>query len=486
MLTASAFSQIPISMLTPGVFVEIDPSRAMRGLPIRRHRALLAGQRLAAGTAAAGAVRLVNSAAEAEAFFGKGSQLAQMFAAFKQVDDYTETYALPADDAGAGAQATGTLTVTGPATAAGTIELYVHGTNVEVGVASGDTAATIATAAAAAINANTGLLVTAAAAGAVVTVTCRHKGELGNALDLRHSYFPGEALPAGVALAIVAMAGGTSDPSAAALIAAMADERYDTIVWGWNSAASLATLKTELDRRFQALVANDAFAHAGARGSIATLQALGALHNSPHLAIADAGNEPTPPWTKAAQIAARDAFEPDPARPRMRLTLPGVMAASRELRRTRNERETLLAAGISTTTAGDDGTVAIETLVTTYKTNAAGAADRSYLYVETMRTLAYLRWSYPTRIQQRYPRHKLAGDEHPGGPTIARPKDIRSEIIALAVGWYEAGLIEDIEAFKASLQVVRDTADTERVNVLMRPDLVNGFRRNAALLQFLV
>jgi phage tail sheath gpL-like len=486
MLTSAAFSQIPISMLTPGVYVEIDPSRAMRGLPVRRHRALIVGQRLAAGTAAAGQVKLINSAAEGVAFFGKSSQLAQMIAAFRQVDDYTELYALAADDAGAGAAASGTLTYTGPATAAGTIELYIHGKNVEVGVAAADTATAIATATAAAINADTELMVTAAAAAGVVTLTAKHKGELGNAIDVRHSFWPGEALPAGVTLAIVDMSGGTTDPTATSLIAAIADERYDTIVWGWTSAASLATLKTELARRFTALVANDSLAHAAARGTVSDLQAIGALHNSPHLSIADAGNEPTPPWIKAAQIAARDAFEPDPARPRMRLSLPGVMAPAREKRRRQNERETLLAAGISTTTAGDDGTVLTETLITTYKINIAGASDRSYLYIETMRNLAYLRWSYPTRINQRYPRHKLAKDDHPGSPTIARCKDLRSEIIALAVEWFNAGLIDDLEAFKASLQVELDESDTERANVLMRPDLINGFRRNAVLLQFLV
>lgn len=484
MLTSSAFSQIPISMRTPGAYVEVDPSRAVRGLPIQRHKALIVGQRLAAGTVPAGSVRLISTVDEANAWFGRGSQLAAMVRAFKQVDTYTETYALAADDTGAGVTATGTLTFTGPATAAGTIELYIGGANIEVGVASADTATAIATATAAAINANLDLPVTAASAAGVVTLTCRHKGELGNAIDVRHSYWPGEALPTGVALAVVALSGGTSDPAAAALIAAMADDRFDTIVWPWTSSGSLTELKNELVRRFGALVMKEAHAHSAARGTLSALQTLGNLHNSPHLTIADAGNEPTVPWVKASQIAARDAFEPDPARPRQYLTLPNVMAPVRELRRTRSERETLLAAGIATTIVGDDGTVAIERLVTTYKTNPAGAADTAYLDVETMRTLSYLRWSMRTRIQQRFPRHKLAGDDHPGGLTIARPKDIVAELVALFVQWQEAGLVENLDQYKADLQVVRDTNDPNRLNALVPPDLVNQFRTFAGLLQF--
>lgn len=484
MLTAQAFSQIPVSLLTPGAFIEIDNSRALKGLPIQRQRVLLVGQRLAAGTLAAGVVQLLSNEDQAKDWFGRASMLAAMAVAYKAVDNYTETYALGVDDNGAGAAATGTLTFTGPSTAAGTVELYIAGKRVDIGVASGQTANQVAAAAEAAINADLDLPVTAAVLNAVVTLTANHKGELGNAIDVRHSYYPGEALPAGVTLAIVAMAGGTSDPAAAAIVAAISDERYDTIVWPWTSAASLLEIKNEMERRWGALVMKEGHVHSAARGSVATLQTLGNLHNSAHLSIADAGNEPTAPWIKASQIAARDAFEPDPARPRQYLSLPNVLPAARELRRTRSERDTLLAAGIATTIVGDDGTVAIERLVTTYKTNAAGAEDPSYRDVETLRTLAYLRFSLRTRILQRFPRHKLAGDDHPGGPTIARPKDIVAEVIALFTQWEVAGLAEDIDQFKADLQVVRDEDDANRVNALIPPNLVNQFRTFAGLLQF--
>jgi len=483
-IPATSFSQIPISLLTPGAFVEIDPTRALKGLPIQRHRVLLLGQRLAAGTAPAGEIRLVSDATQARAWFGQGSQLAAIVAAYKAVDDYTETFALAADDAGAGVQATGTFTFAGPATAAGTVELYIAGINVEAGVGSGDTATAIATAVAAAINANLDLPVAAASAAGVVTLTARHKGLLGNDIDLRHSYWTGEALPAGVTLAIANMVGGTTDPASTALIAAMADERFDTIVWPWTSAGSLLDIKNEAARRFGAMVMRETSVHAAARGSVSALQTLGNAHNSPHLTIADAGNEPTAPWVKAAQIAARDAFEPDPARPRQYLTLPGVMAPVRALRRTQSEANTLLAAGIATTIVGDDGTVSIQRLVTTYKTNPAGASDAAYLDVETMRTLAYLRWSMRTRILQRFPRHKLAGDDHPGGPTIARPKDIVAELVALFVQWEAAGLAEGLDQFKKDLQVERDAGNPNRVNALVPPDLVNQFRVFAGLLQF--
>jgi phage tail sheath gpL-like len=53
---------------------------------------------------------------------------------------FTETWIGVFDDNGAGVAATGTITVTGPATAAGTISLYLGGTLISVPVASGDAA----------------------------------------------------------------------------------------------------------------------------------------------------------------------------------------------------------------------------------------------------------------------------------------------------------------------------------------------------------
>jgi phage tail sheath gpL-like len=48
------------------------------------------------------------------------------------------------------------------------------------------------------------------------------------------------------------------------------------------------------------------------------------------------------------------------------------------------ERNNLLYSGISTYTVGDDGTVMIENLITTYQKNSYGDEDDSYLQVETL------------------------------------------------------------------------------------------------------
>lgn len=486
-LDGLAFSQIPVDLRTPGQFVEIDNSRALRGLPLQRHKILVMGQQLAAATVPANTVKLITSTDEAVEFYGEGSMLAEMLKALRGANTFTETYAMGIADNGAGVAASGSITLGGAVTAAGTLNVYIAGTLVQVAVAAAAALADIASDLADAINDIAALPVTAAVDGVVtekVNITARHKGELGNAIDIRVNYYAGDRTPEGLTTAIVAMANGAADPSLTAPIAAIGDEHYQTIIAPWTSAAALTSLETELTRRFNAMVAKEGHAFSAARGSVSTLDTLGDSRNSPHVTIMDGGNMPTAPWIVAAVVGAVDAFEPDPARPRQTLALPGVLPPVKEQRRTREERDTLLHHGIATFTVDDGGIVRIERLVTTYKTNPFGAPDASYLDVETLRTVSYMRFSVRTRIALRYPRMKLAGDDHPGGLTIARPKDLRAELIALFREWEAAGLAENVEQFMADLRVERDPSDPNRVNAVIPPDIVNQFRVFAGLLQF--
>jgi phage tail sheath gpL-like len=115
-----------------------------------------------------------------------------------------------------------------------------------------------------------------------------------------------------------------------------------------------------------------------------------------------------------------------------------------------------------------------------------GVDDVSYLDIETMRTLAYLRFSVQYRITSRYPRHKLADDGTPIAPgqAIATPKTIRLELIALFMDWMDAGLAENLGQFKEDLIVQRNTSDKNRVDAIIPPDVINQFRVFAASLQF--
>ncbi|WP_368565492.1 phage tail sheath C-terminal domain-containing protein [Pseudoxanthomonas sp. UTMC 1351] len=483
-----SFNGIPVGIRTPGAFIEIDATRATQGLPPASHKILVIGQKLPTGTVAVNTPTRMLSVAQAEDAFGRGSMLAVMIAALKAANRTTDTFAIALDDDATGVAAAGAFDFTGSATGAGTLVLYVGGARLPVSVSVGMTAAQIAAAAATAINGYTALPVSAIANADRCAVAFRHKGAVGNDFDLRVNYGFGESLPPGVAVAITPVTGGTENPGVGAAIAALGDDLYDTWVVPYLDAPNLTAIESELERRWGPMVQREGQAFAGAAGTLATMTTLGNSRNSKHLTLVGAGMSPTPAWVVAAVTAAIDAAEPDPARPRQTLALPGCLAPIESARPTREERDVLLHEGISTLRVDDGGVVRIERLITTYQVNPQGDADTSYLDIETMRTLAYVRTAVRQRIADRFPRHKLANDGTWFGPgqAVATPKLIRAELQQLFREMERAGLVENFDQFKSDLIVERNANDPNRVDVLFPPDLINQLRVIAAQVQFLL
>jgi phage tail sheath gpL-like len=170
------------------------------------------------------------------------------------------------------------------------------------------------------------------------------------------------------------------------------------------------------------------------------------------------------------------------------LRLPTVMAPFPAFRFTFQERDLLLRDGISTFQVNDAGQVVVERAITTYQTSPSGAEDISYLDVETIKTLSYIRYDLRTMIALRFPRHKLANDDtaFARGQNVVTPGTLRAEIIARFKQWEAAGLVEGVDQFKQDIIVVRSESDPNRVDALLPPDLVNQFRVLAAQIEFLL
>lgn len=485
---AISFDAVPRNLRVPFVYAEFDNSNAVSGAALMAYRTLACGQMLT-GTATPLTPVRVTSAAQARTLFGAGSMLAQICATCLDGDPMTELWAMPVADNAAGQAATGTVTLTGAATEGGTLVLYVGGRAVNCGVTAGQQASAVATALAAAVNAVADSPCTAAAAGAVVTLTARHKGLAANGLDVRLNYY-GESTPAGLAVAITAMAGGTANPDAAPIIAAMGDEQYNVIVWPWTDAASLVAIEGELADRWGPLRMIEGVAIAAATGSHGSLGTLGDSQNSQHLCIAHAHGVPNPVWEVAAAFAAVAAYygNIDPARPFQTLPLPGILAPVEADRFTLQENNLLLYDGISTLYVDAGGTVRVQRMITTYKTSPNGAEDVSYLDLNTVLTLGYLRYDFRNYILRKYPRHKLAddGNNFGVGQAIITPKVGKAEAVARARVWEEIGLVENVDAFAAAVICERNPSDRNRLDWLLPPDLVNQFVVGGVKIQFIL
>lgn len=483
-----SFAEIPLDIRTPGQYIEIDNAKAVQGLPQQNRKILILGQKLSTGTVAQQVPVRVLSADQAAWYFGIGSMLHGMITAAKAANPYGDVWAVAMDDSGAGAAASGTITVTGSPTEAGTLYLYIGGARLQAGVSAGESVTAIATAIKNAINEAAYLPVTATSNLGVVTITARNKGECGNAIDIRTNYFMGESGPKGITLAIVAMTGGTGNPSVASALSAIGDDQYYTIITPWTDAANMLALENELGTRWGPMRQKTGHAFAGLSGTHGALTTYGAARNSLHSTVIGSGKSPTAPWIWASVLGAVCEFNGaiDPARPFQTLLLTGLLPPIEKERFTREERNLLLKDGISTFLVDAGGRVLIERVITTYQTNAFGIEDISYLDLNTKWTVDYIRYAVRARIALRFPRYKLANDgtNFAPGQAIVTPRVIRAELLGLFRELEQVGLVENFDQFKADLIVVRSDSDPNRVNAVIPPDIVNQFRVFAAAIQF--
>lgn len=471
--TNISFETLPSSIRKSGKYFEYNFKLAVRTLPSNAQTVCLIGQRLAAGTLAAGVLTSLFSDAEAATYFGNGSYLHRMARAAIQANPYVRLSAIAVDDNAAGAQASGTVTITGAAASAGTLTLWIGYDSVDVGVASGDAAATVATALQAAIAAKADLPVTATVDGAVVTLTARHKGTLGNGIKLQTSL----ASASGVSAAIVAMSGGTADPDIQTALTNIFVAGHNILCPSMNDSANLVKLRTHLDGVSHALEQR------GARGVYALTSTLSAATtlatgiNSGRILCGLAPNTASTSYEVAAALAAVAAGEEDPARPLNQLPLTGIAPMPMANRLSRTEQENALHNGVTPLEVGPGDVVQIVRAITTYTKDPQGIDDISQLDWTTIGTLDYVRKAIRERISLRFPREKLSS---------RTPDKVRSEILDVLYKLEELEIVENVKEYADGVVVERDSQDPNRLNAKIPVDVVNGLHVFAGRIDLLL
>ncbi len=488
-----SFNSVPTAWRVPLFYAEFDNSRAVQGSATQEYKTLLIGNKLSTGTKDELTLWQITSAEQAAEYFGAGSVLANQVAAFLAVNRIHKLYCIAIDDLSAGVKATAKITFGGTATASGIVSFMIGGRNYQVAVAATDTDDDVSAALVAEIQADTLRMVDAAVDGTdanETNLTARHKGEFGNDIDIQHSYFDGEALPAGITASIAAMASGAGNPDVDEVWPVLGDEQFILVSTPYTDATNLGKVEDELDDRFGPIRQNDGYAIYGARGTHGTLTTLGESRNSLYTTIIGANGSPSNPWEWGAMLAGQVANSAsiDPARPFQTLPLTDIYAPKLANRFTKEERNQLLFSGICTFDVATGDNVLIEGVITTYRLNAFDAADTSYLYLNSPLTLSFLRFDLKARISSRFPRHKLANDgtRFAPGQAVATPNVIKAEVISKFREWEENGLVEGFDQFKSELIVERNSDNPNRIDILMPPDLVNQLVMVATKIQFLL
>ena len=486
------FKNIPQNIRTPLFFAELDASHA--NTASANQRALLIGPMTSAGIAAPNVPLISSGVGDAGVQAGASSVLALMTAAYRANDQFGELWYLPLADAAGATASAGAIAFTTPPTANGTLSLYIAGQLVTVPLVANQTVASIATAVAAAINLITAMPVTAAATTGTVALTADNKGLVGNDIDIRLNYqgtAGGESTPVGLAYTITPMTGGATNPTLTTALGNLLDQPFDFIACAFTDTTSLDALKAFLNDQtgrwsWQQQVYGHVFC--AYRSTWAGATTFGLTRNNQHESIMPFYDSPTPAWQWAAAIAAQTAVSvrADPGVPMQTVALTGVMAPPLQSRFNLSQRNTLLYDGMSTFTVAQDGTVAIENLITTYQTNASGQPDNSYLEIEDLFLLMYVLRRMNVMVTTKYARVKLAADgtRFAPGSNIVTPSIIKADLIALYQEMEYDGYVQNSDAFAQALIVQQNSQNPNRVDVLWPGTLIDQLRIFALLAQF--
>lgn len=487
-----AFDNVPSKLRTPLFYAEMNNS--MANTATATQITLIIGQQLDTALQAPGVPFLASSVSTVGGLCGYGSMVHAMMAAYLKNDTAGKIYILPLADGKATVAASGTITFTSAATASGTLSVYIAGERVQIAVLNTDAIADVATALAAEINATTRLPVKAAAAAGVVTLTAKNKGAHGNQIDVRLNFggsAAGESTPTGLAVTVAAMTGGSGTPALDDALANYGDKGADFIINPYTDSTSLNAVKAWLsDSTGRWSYASQLYGHALGviSGTYGELTAAGEARNDQHASLIGVYDSPTPPWVWAAAVygSAAVSLRNDPGRPLQTLAVSGVLAPPLPSRFDQPERNNLLYSGISTVVVGDDDTVTLENVITTYQTNSYGDADDSYLEIETLFLLMYVTRYLRSAITSKFPRMKLAADgtRFAPGSAIVTPSTIKAELIAQYKALEKNGFVQDSKSFAAGLIVEQNSTNVNRVDVLWPGTLINQLRVFALLNQF--
>jgi len=453
-------NKIPTSLRKPEIYIEYDTSRAAAGLPSGANKVLLLGQKTSAGTAEVNVPKEIYSESDAIKYFGAGSILHQMVAAAITANKYVYLYAMCVADADESVAASGTITVTGPATGAGLMTVNIGNVSLEKSVASGDAAADIASDIADLINNKPALPVSATAAAGVVTLTAKNKGTLGNSVVVTV-----DNTADGVSAAIVAMTGGLVDPDLTAALTAIQAVRYQFISSPFFDTTALGKLKTHVELVSDPIEQKGGVVVFPFLGTLANVLTLTANYSQTgRLLCQYLRSTKSLPWELSAGVAAIFGFEEDPAKPFDGVAVPGIAAPAIADRLTRAEQETCLHAGITPLEVNSTGEVEIVRAITTYTQNESGVDDDALLDLSRIRVLDYTRDAVRTRLKLRFPQAKL---------TDKVLSAMATEVYNVLLEEEAAEYVENVEDNKDNILVERDSAAGKAL-IPIPTDVIDG------------
>jgi phage tail sheath gpL-like len=388
---------ISAQYLVPGVFNKFDASRAIRGPREMPRSVLLFGQvtNPLFNPAQFNKRLTVTTEAEAKGLFGEGSVLFDMWVGAKK----NAGLGLPIrcvalrDDEDAIA-AVYTLTIAADTNhLTGELPVYIGGERVATGVGA-ENAAGIAAKLHAKLIKLTDLPFTFAVNGAVITMTAKNKGELGNHIDIRTRYYASDSPIQGVSITVARTIAGALNPDLTDAITNMRTTRDTEWVVPYTDGATMTMVEEEALRRWSHEVQTDIQFIVAMRGTEAQHTAWLQPRNSPLGHSVHTTKDLTSPWVTAAMAGAviESMASLNPCTPHTGATLVGYKGALADEGFENEQINLFMVDGGSGLVTQEDGTATLMRMVTNYTTHNTGAYDVSMRELTWIKNLSWFRW----------------------------------------------------------------------------------------------
>ena len=505
---------LPSSRKTPGVFLSVQLGATPTSAGAVPKKVLVIGNLIgtaltgaspafsvAAGTATVATPYLIPSEGDAITYFGRGSELHWMCKGVLAQYPDAQLYGCAAAEA-SGTAATAVLTFATAASAAFTVRLKLCGQVIDVGVASGDSITTTATAVAEAINDAADLPYTAQNSAGVVTITAKHEGPRGNTLIVDAYFVSSTGAETRIGASSTSSGAGTTgtwstiatestefhlqagatQDSIATVLTNIEPVKYDRIVIANIDSTNVGRLVTALNSQAAVTVQKRQQGVAPSADTNANAITLATGQNAPKLQLVWHYNSRIPIWAVAAQTAAARLIGDGVVGGRVigEATDPAANLDGCELRDvivqpyvgdqpTATEIESALNNGVTPIipSANRPGYCAIARSITT-RSLSGGVPSYSVLDTTNVTVCDYVADDLQSDLATTYAGAKLAADSSDGLPPRAQgvvtPSIVRSHIAGKLKGYEEDGILTDVDANMSLLAVEIDNAVAGRLN----------------------
>jgi len=451
------------------------------------------------------------SAEDASFLCGQGSELHRMARAVFAQYPAASLY-LAANAVSEGSSATAVLTFATTATADFAVRLVLCDQVLEVPVATGDTPTVIATACAVAINNAADLPYYAQFVAGVLTITAKMAGVRGNSLIV-DAYFvqstfsiritdssttsPGGTTGQWTTIndiygAEFSLIGGTTADSIAAVITAIASQRYNRIVVASNDSANLTALVTHLDSLAGVTVGLRQQGLAAVISTLGTATTLATALNASRLQVGWHYASKIPgPEVAAILAAARLAGDgsvggilvgesADPAANLDGVQLATVLAQTAALDQpTATEVESALNNGLAVLVPSNarPGFCALARSITS-RSQANSVPNFAVIDTEFVTVCDYVADDLQSNLATSYQGFKLGADSANGNPPLSprvtTPSLVRAYILDRLAGYEARSILRDVTANVSLLVVEADAQVSGRLNCEIPCEPVSG------------